>query len=63
MVQSKIAKILTRPIKVKILKLAAKNTPPNTNTIGKIQTSESDQSIDSDDHENDPMGWKISPIW
>ena len=34
---------------------------PNTNTISEIQACDLDQSIDTDDNENDSMEWKILP--
>ena len=37
-----------------------KNTP-NTNTISETQVSNSNQSIDTDDNENDSMGWRSLP--
>ena len=38
-----------------------KNTPPNTNTISEIQTSDLDHSVDTDDNENDSVSWKTFP--
>ena len=46
----------------KNFKISSKrNATPNTNTISKIQVSDSDQSIDMDDNENDLIGWTSLP--
>ena len=34
---------------------------PYMNTISEIQVSDSDQSIDTEDNENDSMGWRSLP--
>ena len=54
---NKDSKDTNRIPKGKNLKISSKkNIPPNTNTINEIQASKSDQSIESDDNKNDPMG-------
>ena len=35
-----------------------KNITPNMNTVSEIQVSDSDQSIDTEDNENNSMDWR-----
>ena len=49
--------MLTRPLKVRLSRLVIrKNT--TSDTVGKIQTSNSDQNTDTDENQSDSLGWK-----
>ena len=58
--QIRIAKALTRLLKVTLLKVITRKTL-HLNTVSEIQTSDSDQDTEIDKNDSDSMGWNNLP--